>query len=69
MDPEFDPNVPASPPYRISEDICGVHKFWVSTRISCEGPSSIPEVVPFPIPSDSLSEEDEGVDPGLGRSF
>lgn len=69
MNPESDSNVLASPSYRQFEEICGVDGFLVRTRISCEDPSSIPEVFPLPSPSDSLSEEDEGVVLGPGRSL
>lgn len=36
----------------------------VSTRILCEDLSSIPDAIPLPSPSDSLSKEDEGMVPG-----
>lgn len=58
MDLESDPNVSVPPPQRLSQEICRVEGFLVSTRISCEDPSSIPEAVPLVSPSYSLSEED-----------
>ncbi|KMT13508.1 hypothetical protein BVRB_4g082880 [Beta vulgaris subsp. vulgaris] len=64
MEPEMDRDVPTSPPIRLSEEIRGIDGYLVSTRVPCEDPSSVPEVVPLPSPSDSLSEEDEGVVPG-----
>lgn len=64
MDLESDPDVPASPSIRLSEEIRGVNGFLVRTWVPCEDPSKILEAVPLPSPSDSLSEEDEGVVPG-----
>lgn len=65
MDPESDPSESSSSPIiRLSEEIRGVDGFLVSTRVPCEDPSTVPEAVPLTTPSDSLSEEDEGVVPG-----
>lgn len=52
------------PEIRLSEVIRGVYGFLVSTQVPCKDPSSVPEAVPLPSPSDSLSEEDKGVVPG-----
>lgn len=55
MNPEFDPHDPASPPYRLFEEMRGVDGLLVSTLLPCEDPSLIPEAVPLPSPPDSLS--------------
>lgn len=64
MDPESELSTPASSPYKLSEEICGKDDFLVSTRIPCLDHSAVPEAVPLPSPSDSLSKEDEGIIPG-----
>lgn len=61
MDPEVDP---VSPPPTLSEEIRGIDGYLVSTRVPCEDHYEIPKAVPLLSPSNSFSEEDEGIVPG-----